>query len=92
MSESLEGKVAVISGVASGFAKATAELFAEKGCGLVLFDLNEAGLKATAEKCRAFGAKVRQLKMVLMRLRSRIFWFMASSISSMGATLSAPPA
>ena len=28
MSESLKGKVAVISGVGSGFAKATAELFA----------------------------------------------------------------
>jgi NAD(P)-dependent dehydrogenase (short-subunit alcohol dehydrogenase family) len=58
MSESLQGKVAVISGVASGFAKATAELFAAKGCGLVLFDLNEAGLKATAETCRKAGAKV----------------------------------
>jgi NAD(P)-dependent dehydrogenase (short-subunit alcohol dehydrogenase family) len=58
MSESLQGKVAVISGVASGFAKATAELFAEKGCGLVMFDLNEAGLEATAKRCRALGAKV----------------------------------
>ncbi|HET6438095.1 MAG TPA: SDR family oxidoreductase [Anaeromyxobacter sp.] len=58
MSESLQGKVAVITGVASGFAKATAELFAEKGCGLVLIDLNEAGLKATAERCRKAGAQV----------------------------------
>ena len=58
MSESLEGKVAVISGVASGFAKATAELFAQKGCGLVMFDLNQAGLDATAESCRRAGAKV----------------------------------
>ncbi len=30
MSESLQGKVAVISGVGSGFAKATAELFAAR--------------------------------------------------------------
>ena len=52
MSESLEGKVAVISGVASGFAKATAELFAAKGCGLVMFDLNQAGLDGTVEVCR----------------------------------------
>jgi NAD(P)-dependent dehydrogenase (short-subunit alcohol dehydrogenase family) len=58
MSESLEGKVAVISGVGSGFAKATAELFAQKGCGLVMFDLNQAGLDATAESCRRAGAKV----------------------------------
>ncbi len=58
MAESLEGKVAVISGVASGFARATAELFAEKGCGLVLFDLNPVGLEATAERCRRAGARV----------------------------------
>jgi NAD(P)-dependent dehydrogenase (short-subunit alcohol dehydrogenase family) len=58
MSESLEGKVAVISGVGSGFAKATAELFAAKGCGLVMFDLNQAGLDDTAERCRRAGAKV----------------------------------
>ena len=58
MSESLQGKVAVISGVGSGFAKATAELFAAKGCGLVMFDLNQAGLDATAEACRRAGAKV----------------------------------
>src|SRR5512140_3434962 len=58
MSESLQGKVAVISGVASGFAKATAELFAAKGCGLVMFDLNPAGLEATAAVCRKAGAKV----------------------------------
>jgi NAD(P)-dependent dehydrogenase (short-subunit alcohol dehydrogenase family) len=58
MSESLQGKVAVISGVGSGFAKATAELFAAKGCGLVMFDLNQAGLDATAEVCRRAGAKV----------------------------------
>ncbi len=58
MSESLQGKVAVISGVASGFAKATAELFAAKGCGLVMFDLNEPGLAATADACRKAGARV----------------------------------
>lgn len=58
MSESLQGKVAVISGVASGFAKATAELFAAKGCGLVMFDLNQAGLDGTVEACRRAGAKV----------------------------------
>jgi NAD(P)-dependent dehydrogenase (short-subunit alcohol dehydrogenase family) len=49
----------VISGVASGFAKATAELFAAKDqCGLVLIDLNEAGLKATAKICEKSGSRV----------------------------------
>ena len=58
MSESIKGKVAVISGVASGFAKATAELFAKEGCNLVMFDLNAEGLAATAAACEKLGAKV----------------------------------
>lgn len=63
MSESLKGKVAVISGAASGFAKATAELFAELDqCNLVLFDLDEAGLAETAESCKKFGSKVISFK------------------------------
>jgi NAD(P)-dependent dehydrogenase (short-subunit alcohol dehydrogenase family) len=59
MSESLKGKVAVISGVASGFAKATAELFAAKDqCGLVMFDINEKGLRETAAVCEKAGSRV----------------------------------
>ena len=59
MGDSLKGKAAVISGVGSGFAKATAELFAKLDqVGLVLFDINEAGLKATAAACEKSGSKV----------------------------------
>jgi NAD(P)-dependent dehydrogenase (short-subunit alcohol dehydrogenase family) len=59
MAESLKGKVAVISGVGSGFAKATAELFAKTDkVNLVMFDINEAALKATAKACEQSGAKV----------------------------------
>jgi NAD(P)-dependent dehydrogenase (short-subunit alcohol dehydrogenase family) len=59
MGDSLKGKVAVISGVGSGFAKATAELFAQKDqVGLVIFDVNEAGLKATAAACEKAGSRV----------------------------------
>jgi NAD(P)-dependent dehydrogenase (short-subunit alcohol dehydrogenase family) len=59
MSESLKGKVAVISGVGSGFAKATAELFARQDkVNLVVYDINEAALKATVKNCEAPGAKV----------------------------------
>jgi NAD(P)-dependent dehydrogenase (short-subunit alcohol dehydrogenase family) len=59
MAESLKGKVAVISGVGSGFGKATAELFAEKDqVNLVLIDRNEEALKATADACRASGSTV----------------------------------
>jgi NAD(P)-dependent dehydrogenase (short-subunit alcohol dehydrogenase family) len=59
MSESLKGKVAVISGVGSGFGKATAELFAQLDqVNLVLIDRNQEALNATAEICRDLGSQV----------------------------------
>ncbi len=58
MIESLNGKVAVITGAGSGFAKATAELFAKDQCNFVLIDINENGLEATAKNCQASGSKV----------------------------------
>ncbi len=59
MAESLKGKVAVITGAGSGFAKATAELFAAADqVGLVMIDLNEKALEATAAVCRAAGSQV----------------------------------
>ena len=59
MAESLSGKVAVISGVGSGFGKATAEKFAEVDqVNLVLIDHNEEALAATADACKASGSKV----------------------------------
>jgi 3-oxoacyl-[acyl-carrier protein] reductase len=59
MTESLKGKVAVITGVGSGFGKATAELFAKiDQVNLVLIDYNEEALKATADACKASGSKV----------------------------------
>ena len=59
MAESLSGKVAVISGVGSGFGKATAEKFAaEDQVNLVLIDRNKEALDATAETCRASGSQV----------------------------------
>ena len=59
MTESLKGKVAVITGVGSGFGKATAELFAQLDqVDLVLIDYNPQALECTAENCRAAGSKV----------------------------------
>ena len=59
MAESLKGKLAVITGVGSGFGKATAELFAKiDQVDLILIDRNKEALDATAEACRASGSKV----------------------------------
>ncbi len=45
----LEGKVAVITGAASGIGRATAILFAKEGARLVLADWHEEGLRETLE-------------------------------------------
>jgi NAD(P)-dependent dehydrogenase (short-subunit alcohol dehydrogenase family) len=59
MAESLKGKVAVITGVGSGFGKATAELFAKADqVSLVLIDRNERALEATSKACEESGSKV----------------------------------
>ena len=59
MAESLKGKVAVISGVGSGFGKATAELFAKiDQVNLILIDFNQQALDATAKACKESGSKV----------------------------------
>jgi meso-butanediol dehydrogenase/(S,S)-butanediol dehydrogenase/diacetyl reductase len=52
----LEGKVAVITGAASGIGRATAVRFATEGAKLVLADMNEAGLQETLELVKKKGA------------------------------------
>lgn len=59
MAESLKGKTAVITGVGSGFGKATAELFAKLDqVNLVLIDHNKEALDSTAEVCKTAGSKI----------------------------------
>ena len=57
--ESLKGKTAVITGVGSGFGKATAELFAKQDqCNLVLMDIDKKALDNTVKHCTDAGSKV----------------------------------
>jgi NAD(P)-dependent dehydrogenase (short-subunit alcohol dehydrogenase family) len=53
----LSGKVAVVTGAASGIGRATALALAERGADLALCDLNEGGLKETADRIEALGRR-----------------------------------
>ena len=53
----LQGKVALISGAASGMGKAAALALAEHGADLVLADLNHEGMAATARQITALGRR-----------------------------------
>jgi len=54
---SLEGKVAVVTGAASGLSQAIAVGFASAGADLVIADINRDGLHETAKSIRALGQK-----------------------------------
>lgn len=58
MTIDLAGKVALVTGAASGIGRETALAFARAGADLVLCDLNEAGVAATAEAARGLGRRV----------------------------------
>jgi short-subunit dehydrogenase len=53
-----KGKVAAITGAASGMGRSLAVELARRGCGLALSDRNEDGLKQTAAMCAAHAVKV----------------------------------
>ncbi len=53
-----DGKTALITGAGSGIGRATAGAFARAGADLVLGDIDEAGLEATAAPLRGLGRRV----------------------------------
>ncbi len=54
----LSGKTVVVTGAGSGIGRATALAFARRGASLVICDLNQAGLEATAASIRALNREV----------------------------------
>ena len=58
----LDGKVVLITGVAAGIGRATANLFAKEGARIVGADIDEEGGKSIAEKIQAFGGSMNFVK------------------------------
>jgi NAD(P)-dependent dehydrogenase (short-subunit alcohol dehydrogenase family) len=56
--EELRGKVAVVTGAASGIGLGLAKRFGAEGMKLVLADVDEAGMRAAADELRSAGAEV----------------------------------
>ena len=56
---SLEGKVAIVTGAASGIGLATAKLLSDAGARMVLIDINEAGGVEVAEGINSSGGKAK---------------------------------
>ena len=53
MNKRLEGKVAIVTGGASGIGEGIAKIFATNGCKVVLVDINEERLLKVAEEIKA---------------------------------------
>ena len=54
----LSGQTALVTGAGSGIGRATAELLARRGAGLVICDIDEQRLSVASEELGAFGGKV----------------------------------
>ncbi|RKQ37595.1 SDR family oxidoreductase [Oceanobacillus halophilus] len=64
----LEGKVAVVTGAASGMGKAIVELYAKEGAKVLLADINIEGAEAVTKDIISHGGKAKALKVNLAEL------------------------
>ncbi len=59
----IKGKVAVVTGAASGIGRETAVLLAKEGCELAISDMDMEGLEETAQQVLSIGGKVTTAKL-----------------------------
>ena len=57
LSRSIEGKVALVTGAASGMGRATAQLFADEGARVAVTDLAQAAVQAVVDEIQQAGGR-----------------------------------
>ena len=80
---SLSGRVAVVTGAASGIGQESACLLAEAGAAVVLADLDEAGLATTAARIHDLGGKA-LVRRVDVSARSQVDQLALDAVSAFG--------
>lgn len=80
---SFEGRVAAITGAASGMGRSLALALAQRRCGLALSDVNEDGLQQTARLCAAYPVKV-STRVLDVSDRAAVFAWAAESAQAHG--------
>ena len=61
LDRSIEGRVALVTGAASGMGRATAHLFADEGAHVAVTDLTEAGVQVVVEEITAAGGEYAEI-------------------------------
>jgi NAD(P)-dependent dehydrogenase (short-subunit alcohol dehydrogenase family) len=81
----LEGKIAAVTGAASGLGRAMALAFADEGMHLALADVDEHGLESTLNEIRSRGARAFAMRVDVSRFQE-VESFCSKAVVQFGAT------
>ena len=91
MTDSLAGKVAVVTGGAQGLGRAICERLAKEGCVVVVADMNEQGAKETAAAIAAATGGARRRRQGRRDARSRSRGCSSTPSANSAASTSSSP-
>jgi len=83
MDKRFTGKVAIVTGAASGIGSATAVRFAQEGARVAMCDVNEAGLEETRKKIEALGGECLAMKVNVLA-QAEIEAFIQAAVERLG--------